>query len=191
MDLFPPRDLSDVIRKPRRLLFVGRIVKNKGVEDCIKVFLRLKENFPDIELVVCGHGSDKQMLLKKYKNKSGLVFKGFVHRSKLSDIYSSSDILLLPSESEGMPNVVLEAMASRLPVVASETGEIPHLLANGKGALILPGDFEGLLAALKKMIVDDKFRINATKSAYSFIVANHSYEAIRNLTLELFKFQGR
>lgn len=191
LDLFPPRDLSDVIKRPRRLLFVGRIVKSKGVEDCIKVFLRLKKSFPDIELVVCGHGADKQMLLRKYENKSGLIFKGFVHRSKLPDIYSSSDILLLPSESEGMPNVVLEAMASRLPVVASEVGEIPFLLGNGKGALIMPGDLEGLLAAVKKMIVDDEFRIKAAKSAYSFIVANHSYEAVRSLTLEMFKFQGR
>lgn len=191
LGLFPVRDLSDVVKRPKRLLFVGRIVKSKGVEDCIKVFLRLKKNFPDIELVVCGNGSDKPMLLKKYGNERGLIFKGFVHRSKLSDIYSSSDILLLPSYSEGMPNVVLEAMACRLPVVASETGEIPHLLGNGKGALIFPGDLDELLAAVKTMIVDEKFRINAVQSAYSYIVANHSYEAVRNLTLELFKFQRR
>jgi len=186
LDLFKSRELSDVKKKPRRLLFVGRIVKNKGVEECIKAFLKVKQTYPDLELVLCGHGVDKDMLTKRYRAFKDIIFKGFVPREKLPEFYYSSDIFLLPSYSEGMPNAVLEAMASKLPVIASSTGDIPLLLGEGRGIPIAAGDVDGFAAAIKTMISDDELRLSCVHKAYDYVLRYHSYGAVREATLELF-----
>ena len=187
LDLFSKRDVADIDKRPERLVFVGRVTRNKGIEDCITAFLNLKSDYPALTLHIYGDGPDKEEMLRTYGSQdSGICYHGFVKRDNLPAAYLSNDILVLPSYSEGLPNVVLEAMSCQLPVVAARTGEIPHLLADDRGALVSPGDIADLTHSLARMIDNQVYRRQCVLDAYEFVQA-YSNEAVRGKTLDLFK----
>ncbi|WP_373031387.1 glycosyltransferase family 4 protein [Sulfurovum sp.] len=185
VNFFVNRELKQIKKSPQRLLFVGRVVKYKGIYECIDAFLNIRELYPDIELVICGHGHEKDALSKKYQY-SGIIFKDYVSREKLNEEYLSADVLLLPSYSEGMPNVILEAMSCKVPVIASRTGEIPNLLKDGRGILVEPRNVNEIIEALKTIIEDVNFRLSCVQKAHEYVLRHHSYEIVRKKTIELF-----
>lgn len=186
-NFFKPRATAEVAARPQKLLFIGRIVKNKGVDQGIEAFRQVKGVFPDIHFLVCGHGPEQEGLYRKYHEVEGVEFRGFIPRRDLPALYSSSDILVLPSFSEALPNVVLEAMASRLPVIASKVGDIPLLLGEGRGELVRPGQVDELATAIRKMMQEDSYRLQCTQKAYEFVVQNHSYKAVRKETVRVIR----
>jgi glycosyltransferase involved in cell wall biosynthesis len=183
---FGTRSFERLSKKPRSILYVGRLVKNKGVDKGIEAYLRIKKKHPELKFIICGHGKEGHRLMREYGRLKDIRFNGFVPRDKLRDIYLTADILFLPSQSEGLPNVVIEAMASKLPVVATGVGELPNLLSNERGVCTSGGDMVSLSRGLDQMIKNDNLRISCAENAYQYILKNHSFEAVREHTLKFF-----
>jgi len=161
-----------------RILFAGRLVAQKRPELFVEMASQLCERLPDmkLEFVIAGDGplrSDVERLLRKHglENK-GVTFVGEV--SEMSELYLSSDMLVLTSDHEGTPNVILEAMAYELPIVATHVGGVPAIVNERCGILVEPTNIEELIAATSKLIVNRKLRVDMGMQGKEYVRKNHS-----------------
>lgn len=109
-----------------KVLTVARLVERKRIQDAIKALEGL-----EAELVVVGEGPERDKLERLSESidvREKVEFKGHVDHSDIDDLYSSADVFLLPSMNEGMSNTVLEAMASGLPIIVTDTGGTEELV---------------------------------------------------------------
>lgn len=131
LDRFGPRDRS-AIRAKLELhgavwLTVGNLVELKGVNIAIEAL----ELLPDITLLIAGDGPEEPVLRRLVEGlglEARVRFLGAVPQADLCSYYNAADALVLASSREGMPNVVLEALASGTPVVATSVGGVPELI---------------------------------------------------------------
>lgn len=142
------------------LLGVGRMATKKGFQVLIEVLPALLAEHPDLHVVLAGGGD----LLERFRAAaeawaSRVHFPGAVLRDTLPDLYRAADLFTLPAvhdskgNVDGLPNVILEAMASGLPVVASAISGIPLAVEDGAtGRLVPEADGEALLAALRALL---------------------------------------
>jgi glycosyltransferase involved in cell wall biosynthesis len=154
----PPLDLNQLGVAPgrRALAVVGRLHRQKGLDWLIRALPPLLRTFPDVDLVVVGHGPDRaalESLARERGVRSRVHFSGW--RDDVPEILAGSQLLLLPSRWEGMPNVVLEAMASGLPVVATRAEGVEELLGSEpSGQIVDFGDSDALVASVAAVLRD-------------------------------------
>lgn len=117
------------------ILFVGRVTKLKGGDILEKVAKEVTRHKRNILFLVLGEGEYKERL-NKIRNVRTI---GFVDPSEINKYYEIADLLILPSKTEGLPNVILEAVAHKVPVLASNVGEIPWIVSN----TVEPNDWRG------------------------------------------------
>ncbi|MEJ2041458.1 MAG: glycosyltransferase, partial [Desulfosarcinaceae bacterium] len=134
------------------LAMIGNLVPDKRVDVVIHALSRLKQSSPDARLLVVGDGPRRQSL-KALVQRSGLqnqvAFLGLKKPHAVEKILQSCDALVLASEKEGRPNVVLEAMAAGVPVVGADIPPVRELLGHSeRGLLLATGDVEHLAAQL-------------------------------------------
>ena len=98
--------------------------------------------------------------------------------------YALADVLALPSHSEGSPNVLLEAMASGLPVAATAVGGVPEIVSDGESALLVaPSDPNAMASALARLLKDEEFARRLASNARSLVAAHYTPDAYaRSLT---------
>ncbi len=142
---------------PVRLLFVGRVVFQKGLD----VLLRALADLPaplawDIEII--GDGDQRAALTAEAARlglSTRITFAGWCDRARIAERYRAADIFVFPSRDEGMPNVVLEAMASGLPIVATAIAGSEELVREGGNGHLVPAEnAAALTAALARLIAD-------------------------------------
>lgn len=163
---------------------VSRIAHCKNHLLLIDIFHRLLQDFPDALLLVAGDGPELPAVERRIQERgvqSSVVMLG--SRSDIPLVLAAMDVFCLPSETEGMPMTVLEAMAASRPVVASRVGGIPELLIEGSTGLMAspdgPGEFVAALSALARdperaaemgrvgnARLLDNFSLDATLAAY-------------------------
>ncbi|MEP6898311.1 MAG: glycosyltransferase family 4 protein, partial [Rhodanobacter sp.] len=133
------------------LLYVGNLKSSKGCVDLLKAFPALLAAQPDARLVFVGSGASRAELLERAATSGcaeRVTLIGAVAHESLGDWFRAADLLCLPSHNEGVPNVVLEAMACGTPVVATRVGGIPEVLPEYAGILVPVQDQPALEAAL-------------------------------------------
>ncbi|GAB2578976.1 glycosyltransferase [Dyella jejuensis] len=133
------------------LLFVGNLKASKGCLDLLEAFPALLAAQPLARLVYVGTGAARAALLARAKALGCLdhvEMAGAVVHAELGDWFRAADLVCLPSHNEGVPNVVLEAMACGTPVVASHVGGIPEVVPEYAGILVPPHQRQALSAAL-------------------------------------------
>jgi len=132
---------------------VGWLLPIKGPEVLLDAMTLVWEHRPDIELVYVGKGDLEESLRARVRQMDVAHLVHFVGwRNDIPDLMHSFDLFVLPSRNEGMGRVVVEAMAAGLPVVASCTGGLPDLVADGQnGLLVPPGDAPSLGRAILKL----------------------------------------
>lgn len=139
----------------RRALFVGNLSERKGVSDLLQALALPGFERERVEVAFAG-GGDVQAYRAKAKELGldGFVrFEGWVDQHAVARLMAHTDVLVLPSYDEGLPLVILEALANRVAVVCSPVGEIPTVLSDGVEALFVrPGDVPGLAAALQRVL---------------------------------------
>jgi len=156
---FKPRNGKDSLRKEFGvkeddivILYVGRLDLVKGVNYLLQTAKELIPNYKNTKFLIVGDGSlrgEYEAFAKSFSDN--IFFTGF--RGDVSELMNISDVFVLPSLSEGAANVVMEASASGLPVIATEVGEVPQIVLNGKtGILIKPKEVNDLVYALEKLI---------------------------------------
>jgi len=124
---------------------VGRLSSEKGHRILLMAAKTILEQVPGTLFIIVGDGPLKSKLQQEF-NSSGIVFTGI--RNDVPDLYRAMDLFVLPSFTEGFPMVLLEAMASKLPIVATRVGEVPSLINRENGILVEPGDVEGIKQAV-------------------------------------------
>ncbi|MCP4346506.1 MAG: glycosyltransferase family 4 protein [Desulfobacterales bacterium] len=122
------------------VLFVGKVTQGKGVTDILAAFSLVRLKVPDAELWLVGVGelAEKIRHMQKTGQARGVRLLGMLDFSEVLDVYRQARIFVLPSYYEGMPNVILEAMASGLPVIGSDVSGIPDLIADGETGYLVP-----------------------------------------------------
>jgi glycogen(starch) synthase len=156
-DLFPELD------RPR-IGYVGRLAAQKGVASLVSAFGAMREQ---AELVLVGDGPERDRIVELVSGSPDhITMHGFVEHSIVPRVLASLDVLVLPSVYEEMGSVLVEAMASGLPVVASDVGGVPQLVEDGgTGLLVPPGDVAALAAALDRLVTDDHLRARLSAGA--------------------------
>ncbi len=138
------------------LLFVGRLAPVKGLPILLRALEPLKEQFPKIHLTVIGDGPGRAAL-QSQAEASGLsdhvTFAGYKSQTEVAKALVDTDLFVLPSFAEGVPVVLMEAMAASRPVVTTHIAGVPELVTDGaSGLLVPPGDIDALTAAIAKII---------------------------------------
>ncbi len=141
-----------------RLVQAGRLIEKKGVPTTLRAFALFLRHQPNATLTIAGDGpllADLQQMTREMKIDKRVSFTGFVSQEQLSEIYYRSHIFLHPSQTgrdanqEGIPNAMLEAMATGLPVFATRHGGIPEAVEDGVSGVLVPErDPEALARAL-------------------------------------------
>lgn len=169
-----------------RIIFVGRITRTKGIREALDAFCAVQASYPGLTLDVYGGGEELPGLKTRYLEHSNIRFHGHTDGGALHRVYEEAGILLLPSYFEGLPNVVMEAMAAGTAVVASRVGGIPELLEEGKcGCLVPPGDAAPVAEALLTLLKDDRLRVEMVKRARLRVETRYSLTQAKKRFKEL------
>jgi colanic acid/amylovoran biosynthesis glycosyltransferase len=144
-----------------RIMQACRLIPKKGVATSLRAFAVFKKDFPNAEFFIAGKGPlqpELEMLAAGLGVSNDVHFVGFLSQSKLLGLYLSSHLFLHPSETppdenqEGIPNSILEAMATGLPVLATRHGGIPEAVEHGQsGILVQEEDYLGLAGSMKEI----------------------------------------
>ncbi|WHZ09669.1 MAG: Glycosyltransferase [Burkholderiaceae bacterium] len=143
----------------RRVLFVGNLSERKGVSDLLRALALPGFDRDRVEVTLAGGGDVQAYRTMAQELGIGefVRFEGWVDQRQVARLMASADVLVLPSYDEGLPLVILEAMANGVAVVCSPVGEIPAVLTDGIDALFVrPGDVSGLAAALQRVLQHDE-----------------------------------
>ena len=157
-----------------RLGFAGRLARQKGVDALLQALARLPRE-RDIRLEIVGDGPERPAL-EAQAHALGLggrvFFQGWLPSDRMPAFYQRIDVLALPSRDEGMPNVVLEAMAAGLPIVATRVAGTEELVLAGRtGWLTRPGDPEALAVCLAQAAADAGRRERLGRAGRERVVA--------------------
>jgi glycosyltransferase involved in cell wall biosynthesis len=175
---FHPRQVGEASARPVRLLFVGRVVFQKGLDVLLAALAQLAPG-NDWHLEIIGDG-DPRPALEAEAARLGLAgritFAGWQRRAEIAERYRAADVFVFPSRDEGMPNVVLEAMASGLPIVATAIAGNEELVRDGEnGFLIRPDDAAALAAALGRILADNARREAMGRASRARIEAEYTW----------------
>ena len=153
---------------PVRILTVGRLTEQKDHSTLIEAVQELTTGGVPCKMKIIGEGPLMGSLKAQAAPLDDRVrFAGMLDRTGVEREYRAADIFVLSSKWEGCPNVILEAMAFGLPVVATRVGGVPELVEDDKtGILIRPSDPHALADALKRLITDTDLRITLGKAGY-------------------------
>lgn len=139
---------------PPRLLVVGRLSSEKGVDVLLRACALLATQGQQIDLTVVGDGPDRQELERLAESLAFHSVHFVGHSTQPDEYYRVADLLVIPSRSEGLPNVLLEAISHGLPVVATRVGAIPEVIRDDRvGRMCPPGDIGALAEAIQASLV--------------------------------------
>lgn len=144
------------------VISVGGLTRRKGLDVCLRALGKLHDQGLAFTLLVIGEGPEERNLRELAKNlgiADRVQFFGVISRADIPGFYGMSDLFCLAALQDAAPNVVMEAMASGLPIVSTLAGGIPEYVMDGEtGFLVSPGDVSALAGKLKRLIVDESLR---------------------------------
>lgn len=156
------------------LLAIGRMSQEKAHIDLVRAFHQLCAAGRAVRLILVGDGPERPAL--EQAAGEGVLFTGQVRDT--TPYYAAADVMVLPSLSEGSPNVLLESMAVGVPAVATHAGGIPEIVRDRESALLVPPRSPALLAAaIEELLSKPDLRASLTAAARAVIAEKHSPEA--------------
>jgi len=169
--LFYPAENKDRAQEgnKKRLLLVALLDPKKGVLYLLEALARLKEKRDDFVLDIVGDGPNRaeyEELSHKLGLRDIVRFHGLKTKQEVVEFMRKADIFVLPSEWENLPCVIIEAMASGLPVVATKVGGIPEIISGKIGLLVPPRDTEALARAVDYML--DHYQDYSTEELFKY-----------------------
>lgn len=155
-DLFIP--LKNIEKAEKYILFVGRLDYRKGVIDLIECAKILSESNPGYCIFIVGKGplkNEVETKIKEYSLEKFVKLIGFVDESELVTYYQNASIFIIPSHYEGLPTVLLEAMACGLPVIATAISGNIDLIISGKNGILIPKNSPSIMAETINSLMKD------------------------------------
>lgn len=174
--------------KIRTVIYLGWVIPTKGIEELCQAWSQL--SLTGWRCIVVGPGSEiyRQELRNRFHLKN-LTFISEKSHEDAMRLLAASDVLVLPSYTEGFPNVIIEAMAMGKAIVATSVGAIPEMLADGCGMLVPPQDVGSFAAALSRVCIDEHLRASigsrAKEKAYHEYAIDKVLDQLTTLWNEL------
>ena len=192
VDKATAREATNIPLNSSCLLFVGRLVKIKNVSLLLRVLKSIQKVHANVLLVIVGDGPEVRALKKQAEIlgvSQNIHFEGKASGNRLSLFFAAADIFVLPSHYDNFPNVVLEAMAMGLPVVATRVGGLPSQVIEGAtGFMTNPNDPEDMTKALLKLIENPKQASNFGEYAASVVRENFDWSKTANHFVDITTF---
>ena len=170
------------------------ILSNRNLEPmynvgcALKAFYLVRQRYPDAQLVVAGQGSQRASLetLTEQLGLEGVSFVGAIPARQMNDLYHSSDVYLNSSDIDNMPGSIIEAYSSGLPVVTTNAGGIPFIVAHEEtGLMVERGDFKALAASIIRLIQDESLAFRIASNAKQNC-ENYTWPCVRKEWLSLY-----
>jgi colanic acid/amylovoran biosynthesis glycosyltransferase len=203
LDEFPFRERNFVSAATEwRFVQAGRLIEKKGLPVTLRAFALFQRQYPNAKLTIAGEGpllGQLQNLARDLNIDGRVSFTGFISQEQLREIYYASHLFLHPSQTgrdgnqEGIPNSMLEAMASGLPVFATAHGGIPEAIENGVSGVLVPeGDHEKLAVTLLDAANDLGFLSRIARNGAEIVRKNFDLrEQARRLEEIYLRIMGR
>lgn len=188
-DIFASKIISSKynLNKDSYFLFLGRIVPEKGIHYLIDAYSEVKT---DKKLVIAGGASDTdsyyEELRKKASNNENIIFTGFVQGQELEELYSNAYVYVLPSDLEGMPLSLLEAMSYGNCCLTSDIEECSDVMEDC-GVTFKQSSVEDLANKLQYLSDSEKVVQKLKLESSPFIIKKYNWDDIVNKTLELYR----
>ena len=174
-------------------IFIGRIVKDKGINELVQAFHQLNKKYTHAKLLLVGDFEDELDPLSEntkeiIKSNHAIICPGFINDIRPHLV--ASDVLVFPSYREGFPNVPLQAGCMELPMIVTNINGCNEIVQNEVNGLIIPPKNTALLyAVMERMLTDEAFRKKCAFAARQTIVDNFSRETVWKALLEEYKNQ--
>jgi glycosyltransferase involved in cell wall biosynthesis len=167
----------------------GRLAPTKGLRYLVRAFAQIKKQLHNVELLIAGTGELKGRLEKrtvKLGCNNSVHFLG--HVENMPEFYSAIDVFVLPSVAEGLPRVIIEAMAAGILCVATDAGGIPEILDNGRcGLLVPPKDTNALAEAMLKVVnMPQQEKSAVISEAKEHIKKNYNHDVMIKKTEKIY-----
>jgi glycosyltransferase involved in cell wall biosynthesis len=165
-----------------RLLFIGRLTHEKRADRFLRLVERTSREFAgwNVEARIVGDGPERAVLEDLRStlqlDPSKVQFMG--EMQDMAPLYAWADLLVLTSDHEGSPNVILEAMSCGLPVIATAVGGVPDLLCFGGGLMARPQSEDALFAVVAKLATDAQLAELLAAAGTRYVARNHSVESL-------------
>lgn len=174
---------KDVSRIKNKIVFVGHVVRSKGVYELVEAI----KNVPSVTLSIVGNAVPaikNELISLAGDSISRITFTGPVSHETVIQEMLSSDIFLLPTYTEGFPNVILESMACGSSIISTSVGAIPQMLSpieDGDCGIVIPSkDVKSIISSIEKFISDDKFRLKCGVNAKKKVNMRYNIESVWN-----------
>lgn len=152
-----------------KILFLARLLKEKGIFETVEAFRNLTKKYDNIELTIAGDGKDFAELEEVVKDDANIKVVGHVEGQGKIDLFKENDIYCLPSYSEGLPTSVLEAMAFGMPVITSKVGGLKDFFKNGKmGYFVEPKNVKQIEEKFESLLLNKDKIIEIGKHNYAY-----------------------
>lgn len=178
----------------KRVAFVGRLDPVKGALLLIEAMARVLKAHPDATLTLAGDGPARapaEARAAELGIAGSIRFAGFMTQGQVAELLSTSDMLVLPSFAEGLPVVYMEALASRIPVVASRVAGVPELVQDGvTGFTVPPGDVETLADRMMRLMADPELATRMGEAGRQAVEREHDIAREGAWLAELFRKGG-
>lgn len=167
---------NEELRKDE-IVTVGRIDGNKNQQLMIDAFCKIAEEFPNVNLIIYGDGEDREQLMEyagKTKYSNQIFLPGPIRNVKKR--IEKSKIFVLPSNTEGMPNALMEALALGIPCISTDCPcGGPKMLMDGKenGILVPVGDVDAMAESMRKLLTDEALWQKYSRNAYKITEELH------------------
>lgn len=198
LDYFSPQ-LPEVqadatkIRKPGifTFVFVGRLVRDKGINELVEAFERLNKEYPDTRLILVGRQEPnldplKPETLAKMSNNKNIERVG--QQDDVRPWLAASDVFVFPSYREGFPNVVIEAGAMGLPSIVTNINGSREIIIEGKnGTIIPPRDTDALYQAMKRIISNPAMVAEMASNGHPLIASRYEQTYVRRCLKDYYK----
>jgi len=181
-----------------KILFVGRLIKDKGIEELIEIFDEISLNYKNVELVIVGDGVLKENLELNNHNKK-VTFVGWKEGVELYNYYNTCDIFCFPSKTETFGMVLIEAMKYKIPIITTEGDSVANIVENNYSGLtsrltcennMLKINKEDFKEKIIKLIEDKKLRSYLANNAFEVYKRKYIFnenQEIRKLLMEVLK----
>jgi glycosyltransferase involved in cell wall biosynthesis len=185
LDIFP--EIEPEINKKQIITYVGDLEPWKGIGYYTRVVKRLLKRTKNLSFWFIGYGSLYSTIKKEFEKEKRVKIYGAVEHSLIPNLLSKTNVLVLPSYWEGSPTTIIEAMAMGIPVIASNIGDIPRLLKEGKeGKLFEAGDEHSLEKTILDMVENYQYSINKAKTARKRIRKEFSFQEVTDQIEQLY-----
>lgn len=173
------------------VFFVGRLVKEKGVEVLLEALPYVLESIPNTKAIISGKGPMLEELARQAKNRGiadKVMFTGFISDIQRNRLFASADVAVFPSFYEPFGIVALEAMAAGIPVIVSDVGGMGEVVEHGKDGLKIPaGNAKELAEAVKTLLSDKALRKTLRNEGHLKANTIYSWDTAASMTADIYR----